>query len=565
MYPDLDRAGAETEAPARSIFRSTSILPWALVALLALAFAVRTVGLDAQSLWRDEVDAIRFAGSSLPDRLAMFRQPGQNGPLYYLLLRPWLEVAGTSEFSLRYFSTLWGVLAVALTYRLGGRLFPGRRVPAIAALLAALSAYLVWYAQEGKMYSLVVLLALASTECYLAALWRGGAARWLGYVLFTTAAFYVHLVAAALVPAHALIFLAVPSQVRRARWPGWLVAMAAFTLPYVPLLAWQVPLLRAPAETGYSPVSPGDMVHSLLTSYSLGVLPPTSPWWLVPFIAALLAPVLWSKREHPSGEPAGTHWVPAGEPEYPSGEPEYPSGEGQPARRFSLLLLAAWLIVPVVIFGLVNLLRPMYTARYLIFVLPAFLLLIAAGIGALGRRARWLAALLLLIVITMNVRGLWLQARTPLKADFRAATRYVAERLRPGDLLLFQIPYARYSFEYYLAADRARRLAAAGAWAAGGPGSVAPGEGGRAFLPLVVRSVPLGWAEGLYTNAGMTPGEVDRLMAVQVAGYQAVWLVASEVPLWDERGLVEAWLADHGILTDRHDWVRVSVSRYTLP
>ena len=101
----------------------------------------------------------------------------------------------------------------------------------------------------------------------------------------------------------------------------------------------------------------------------------------------------------------------------------------------------------------------------------------------------------------------------------------------------------------------------------GEDGSQSPAPGGavwRALIPLAVRNVPLVWAEGLYTNGGMAPKEVDRLMAAQVAGHRAVWLVASEVELWDERGLVEAWLAEPGELTDRRDLTRVSVHRYAV-
>ena len=38
---------------------------WMLIAIMGLAFGLRAIGLDAQSLWRDEVDAIRFASRSL--------------------------------------------------------------------------------------------------------------------------------------------------------------------------------------------------------------------------------------------------------------------------------------------------------------------------------------------------------------------------------------------------------------------------------------------------------------------------------------------------------------------
>src|SRR5450756_2931374 len=73
-----------------------------LLGLTGLAFALRVVQLDGQSLWRDEVDALRFATQPLPALLTMFRRPAENGPLFFLGLRPWLAVAGHSEFAVSY-------------------------------------------------------------------------------------------------------------------------------------------------------------------------------------------------------------------------------------------------------------------------------------------------------------------------------------------------------------------------------------------------------------------------------------------------------------------------------
>jgi hypothetical protein len=73
-----------------------------VLAVTLLAFALRALSLISQSLWRDEVDALLFATRPLPQLLEMFRQPGQNGPLFFLLLRPGLAAAGHSEFSLRF-------------------------------------------------------------------------------------------------------------------------------------------------------------------------------------------------------------------------------------------------------------------------------------------------------------------------------------------------------------------------------------------------------------------------------------------------------------------------------
>ena len=43
-----------------------------------------------------------------------------------------------------------------------------------------------------------------------------------------------------------------------------------------------------------------------------------------------------------------------------------------------------------------------------------------------------------------------------------------------------------------------------------------------------------------------------------------LWLIASETPMWDQRGLTERWLAEHGTPTHRADFERVSATRYEL-
>jgi mannosyltransferase len=502
---------------------------WLAAGLCGLAFALRVIGLDSQSMWRDEVDAIRFAARPLAHLLQTFVTPGQNGPLYSLLLRPWLGLAGDSGLALRFFSLFWGVLSVPLVYRLGRRLLPGHRsLPLIAALLATTSPYLVWYGQEGKMYTLVVALVLLSMDRYLAALEEGGWQRWLAYVLVTSAAFYVHLIAALIVPAQALLFLFY-GQVRGVRWKPWLASMAALTVPYLPLLAWQVPLVLQPAETGFQFVPLHVMLYSLLVSYGLGVAWGGTFWTLALFVGLMLAAALLWKG-------LGLRWA-------------------------SGAVLAAWLVVPIAGFFAITLIRPLYTARYLIFILPAFLFLLTLGVAAVAGRSRLLAGLLLAVLLVVNGRGLWQQATTPIKTDFRAATSYVADRLAPHDLILFQIPYGYYSFDYYYRHNRYDRHDGRQ------PAAPPPGAEYRIFLPVVAdggSSEPYRRADGLYTNTGMEPAAAARLMAEITAGSSVVWLVSTEASMWDERNLVQGWLDENATLTDEAQFTRLAVYRYEL-
>ena len=97
-----------------------------LLGLVLAAFALRAFGLDRQSLWRDEVDAIYFAVRNLGETLSMFVQAAQNGPLYFLGLRPWFALMGTWEYVLRFPSAVAGTLSVPLLWQVGRMLLPER-------------------------------------------------------------------------------------------------------------------------------------------------------------------------------------------------------------------------------------------------------------------------------------------------------------------------------------------------------------------------------------------------------------------------------------------------------
>ena len=506
---------------------------WLMVGVVALAFTLRVAGLDFQSLWRDEVDAVRFATRAWDQALGMFLQPGQNGPLYYLLLRPWLHLAGDSGYALRFFSVVFGTLSVPLVYRLARRLFPSPpHLALLAALLAATSPYLVWYSQEGKMYSLVLALVLISMDRYLAALQRGGWHRWLLYVIFTGAAVYVHLISALMIPVQILVFLLAGGETRKVRWKAWLVSMAVLLLPYLPLVRWQLPLVLRPTETGYRFVPLHDMLVSLLANYSLGPML-GSQQWAVLFFLILLVDAAW------------VWW------------------RGRRSRPVPLGILACWLLVPVLSFFLLTLVRPMYTARYLIFILPAYIILLADGLVVIAGRSRLEAGVFLSALLIVSFLGLWRQGRTPIKADFRSATEYVAARRSSHDLLLFQIPYGRHSFDYYLSRYREPPLHAEPDDGADPRHSLSH----RIYLPLLARhgGAPYRWAEGLYTNGGMDPASADASMKTLTTGTGTVWLIATEVDLWDERGLVQAWLEQHASLADQAHYVGVSVYQFNLP
>ena len=487
---------------------------WLLLGLTWLAFALRVSGLTAQSLWRDETDALIFATRPLPELLAMFRNPGQNGPLFFLALRPWLAAVGASEFALRFPAALAGALAVPILYSLVQRLSGDRKPAAIAALLMATAPYLIWYGQEAKMYAALTVLIPASLWLTLEVTRRGGWWRWALLYVITSLCFYLHLLAALIVPVQALWLVILPATPDRPprRWLAAGVYLAALVLPYLPLLMWQAPMwLSFTYQTGHPFVPLDDILLVLAAAFSRGILPAEQPFTLLPYLLAAVAGVLL----------------------WPSEERRRAAAKAISPWRVAALLLIWLLLPPLVVYG-VSLGVPLFTDRYLIWAMPAFLAASGLGITALARAWRPLGLITLSAILGLNLLSVGAQTTRPIKSDLRAAAHYVTAHRQADDLAVYQIPYIRYTFSYYAS------------------GRNDPHDPG--FLGM----------DGLYSNNGMSEAEAADRMARGTAGAKAVWLIASEASMWDQRGLTEQWLAEHGILTDHADFERVSVTRYEL-
>ncbi len=141
-----------------------------LVPLLLVVAALGARGLNADTIWGDEYHSISDAGGFPFEPLT----PAQiwNGvashnpwhtPGYFLILNGWGRLVGWSAPALRALSLLFGLLALAWTYRLGrDRVSP--TVGLLAALILGTSATFVYYLHEIRMY--VLFIALASFELW---------------------------------------------------------------------------------------------------------------------------------------------------------------------------------------------------------------------------------------------------------------------------------------------------------------------------------------------------------------------------------------------------------------
>jgi mannosyltransferase len=279
---------------------------------------------------------------------------------------------------------------------------------------------------------------------------------------------------------------------RRPQALPFALALAVLVLPYLPLAAWQAPLLLSSFQTGHPYYPLGDMLSILARGWNLGILASAHPVLLAPFALAAAGLAL------------------------------------RPRLDGSVRFLLCWLSLPILVVHLVSLRSPIFTDRYLIASLPALLLLLALGVGRVWGRSRPVGAALALAVLVVSLYGLRMQGSFSIKTDTRGAADIVRRGWQQGDVLVVQIPYLRYSLDYYL------------------------GQG----YPLL---------EGPYTNDGFSPEDVDRYLRAGTREYERAWLMLSEAEMWDQRGLTETWFQEHASQAGLWELARVRLYLFELP
>ncbi len=141
---------------------------WMPAGVFVFALTLGLIRLGAQPLWYDELFTRDTAAGSWGDIWGAARETEAPHLVYYGLLKPWLAVAGTSEWELRLPSVLFGALAAGATAVLGRRLF-GRLAGLVAGLALAASSFFVSWSQQARGYTLAVLLATVATYAFVRA------------------------------------------------------------------------------------------------------------------------------------------------------------------------------------------------------------------------------------------------------------------------------------------------------------------------------------------------------------------------------------------------------------
>lgn len=519
-----------------------------LLLIVSAGLFLRLHQIGGEGLWIDEAFSLWLANRPLSEMVHWVSQVDHHPPLYYALLHGWTAILGDGEAMARSLSTFFGVLTLPLMYLIGRRL-AGPRVGLLSALLLALSPFHVRFGQEARMYSLLTLLAAAAMVFFLGLLaqWERASRRdrarssgaderveasrrnwtrwlpWLGYVGCTGAMLWTHNTAVFFPVATNLAVLGKGVMRRRAagrsderrvllfgpqrngaawlrRWLGAQAGIFLLWLPWIPSLVSQVSDVL---DRFWLPAPTVGTVLSVVGAFLCDV-----PSW--PFLASVIVDVAL-------------------------GGLALMGLRALHRRSRHAALLVALFATPIAGQWLVSLWRPILYARTLVWASLPLYVMVATGVLSVrhlapSRRAGRgvvLAVLAVVVAIQAAARGGTHTGRE--KESWDEAAALVADRIRPGDLVLFNDAWGQIPFDYYF-----RQL-----------------RDGQTPPAVVERGLPVDLFDRGVLEPEMREEDLPRLREL-VSGRQRVWLVTSHAWYTDPEGLIPRALAT--ALDRRQHW-----------
>jgi hypothetical protein len=427
-------APSPSRAPA---LRAPTML---LIGITVVAALLRLHGIGADGLSSDEAFSWRMVGYPWGDLLRRAISD-VHPPLHYLILKPWLAMAGDAPAALRGLSVVFGALVIPLVYALvrEGQRFARRASddagqdawPALfAALVVALHPTQVMASQNARMYSLSTALVALATLLLLRAIRHGRG--WWAYGIAAAAACGTHYyafftVAAQIVGAALLIRRAGDSEsFARAKSVarGFALAGAVAALLYA---AWLPALVSQVARVGanyWIPAVSFPRAGAAFATWASGLereaLGGTAVWIAAIAILATCA-AAWR------------------------------------AERF-LLFLVVQATVPWALSLTLSIATPrsIFLPRYLV---PVQVFLLAFwAVRVLQARVAWLRISLAASLVALSLFCL-VRAKAQLPGDPLAeacAADFLAQRYQEGDVILTDSPRASNRLRYYLAQQGVR-------------------------------------------------------------------------------------------------------------
>ncbi len=286
-----------------------------IVALLIFGIGLRFTELDGKFFWIDEmmtvmrssghqvkpfydnwfdnriipIQAVQYfqqvqPGGSFQDTItALATEDAKHPPLFFLMVRAWCSVFGSSVVSLRTMAAIASLLIFPSIYWFCRVLFPQQPLVAKLSLgLVAVSPIYLLYAQEARAYNIWLVAVLISSTVLLQATFQPSWPRWVAYVALVSFGIYNHTMFVIVLFSQGLYALLAGWIHRKSQptwrgfpalWAQYLGALTTILLLFSPWLITILTTLRALSYTT-SWVTDSIPTSQVLQQWLLGICSP---------------------------------------------------------------------------------------------------------------------------------------------------------------------------------------------------------------------------------------------------------------------------------------------------
>lgn len=381
-----------------------------ILCLIVIGTVLRLYHLDFNSFWLDEAATHVFTQQSVGEYWQLLSNLGEvHPPLFYLVEKIILPF-GSSEFLYRLFPALFGIASIPLFFIIGKKMF-GSPVGLIMAALIAFSPFHIQYSQDARMYTLLLFLTAFALILYLEAIKSNNKKYWIVFGLVSALAIWTHFMAFIFIGA--LIIYSVFYLVKEKKSPKNLgfsiIVMGVLLSPLIFIIKGVFFNRIASAPTwGYT----GDLfiVKSVIVLFS------NNP------VSFLFFAILFC---------LGSVWL---------------FFEWKEKFYFIVAVLSISLVT-----GFFLSYKMPIDPRYFIFLLPLLYAIIASSALPFLQRVSKKTVIAIFIVLFVCVWSVQLSGyyNTPINEDWRAASAFIKNTARPGDIIIVMPDYNRIPFNFY--------------------------------------------------------------------------------------------------------------------
>lgn len=392
--------------------------------IFGLALLVRLPALN-QSLWLDEaITAIVLRNLNYGAIVTQFSPTDFHPPLFYLVLKAWSQLFGTSEIALRSFSVVLSLIGVGLAYQIAKERI-NQTVGLIAALFLATGPLYVYYAMEARMYALETTLVLLSVWLFLRLIDKPTLRLWSLFTLANIAIVYTDYLPTFVFLVY-FIWLLIRKRQLVIPFIGSMIAVALAFAPFLPIFVKQLAFGGQATNSLWATVlgmlsikaialvwvkfAIGRIAFENNLAYGLFVLIPTIAYGL------LIAFSIFKKQDK----------------------------QVTAVRNFCLL----WLGVPLLLGGLLALKLAVFDYFRFLFVVPAFYLVLTLGTIALPRHLR-LATVVGIVIFNLICLAIYFGTPSLHREDWRTATIAIEKNAQQPAILIFANAAQADGYRYY--------------------------------------------------------------------------------------------------------------------